>query len=284
MKSFKKIFKWLGIIALIMACAGGFIFFKYLAPFLKKMKETEVIQYDKQLTLVMGGGGNSGILSSDSLVIVIDTKMDEAAVALYSQVKKIAGNKPILVINTHIHPDHIAGNKYYKGSTIIAGANYGKEFWIKEAGEENLPTQWLKYRQEISMGDETITLLNLAKDVHSESDVVVYLHKRKLLFGGDVILNQQAPVIMGKANPNASIEVLEELPKIFRIQTVIPGHGKMGDSTLISRFKIYFKDMKLAAEQNMLEDSLIAKYADWNQLPMMMSPEATMRYFKKNDH
>ena len=282
MKS-KKILKWLGLTTLVIACIGGFIFFKYLAPFLKKMKETEVIQYDKELTLVMGGGGNSGILSSDSLVVVIDTKMDEAAVALFSQVKQIAGNKPILVINTHIHPDHIGGNKYYEGCSIIAGANYGKEYWIKEAGEENLPTQWLKDRQEIRMGDETITLLNLAKDVHSESDVVIYLHKRKLLFAGDVILNQQAPVIMGKANPNASIDVLEDLPKEFSIQTVVPGHGKMGDSTLISLFKVYFKDMKLAAEQNLLEDSLIAKYADWSQLPMMMSPEATMRYFKKND-
>lgn len=282
MKS-KKILKWLGLTTLVIACIGGFIFFKYLAPFLKKMKETEVIQYDKELTLVMGGGGNSGILSSDSLVVVIDTKMDEAAVALFSQVKQIAGNKPILVINTHIHPDHIGGNKYYEGCSIIAGANYGKEYWIKEAGEENLPTQWLKDRQEIRMGDETITLLNLAKDVHSESDVVIYLHKRKLLFAGDVILNQQAPVIMGKANPNASIDVLEDLPKEFSIQTVVPGHGKMGDSTLISLFKVYFKNMKLAAEQNLLEDSLIAKYADWSQLPIMMSPEATMRYFKKND-
>lgn len=276
--------KWFGIVVFMIACVGGFIFFKYLAPFLKKMKETEVIQYDTELTLVIGGGGNSGILSSDSLVVVIDTKMDEAAVALYSQVKHLAGNKPILVINTHIHPDHIGGNKYYKGSSIIAGANYGKEFWIKEAGEENLPTQWLNDRMDIHVGDETITLLNLAKDVHSESDVLVYLHKRKLVFGGDVILNKQAPVIMGRANPNASIDVLEDLPKEFRIQTVVPGHGKIGDSTLISCFKVYFKDMKLAAEQNQLEDSLIAKYADWNQLPIMMSPEATMRYFKKHDH
>lgn len=276
--------KWLGIVVFMIACVGGFIFFKYLAPFLKKMKEMEVIQYDKELTLVLGGGGNSGILISDSLVVVIDTKMDEAAVALYSQVKHLARNKPILVINTHIHPDHIGGNKYYKGSSIIAGANYGKELWIKEAGEENLPTQWLNDRMDIHVGDETITLLNLAKDVHSESDVLVYLHKRKLVFGGDVILNKQAPVIMGRANPNASIDVLEDLPKEFRIQTVVPGHGKIGDSTLISIFKVYFKDMKLAAEQNQLEDSLIAKYADWNQLPIMMSPEATMRYFKKHDH
>lgn len=28
--------KWFGIVVFMIACVGGFIFFKYLAPFLKK--------------------------------------------------------------------------------------------------------------------------------------------------------------------------------------------------------------------------------------------------------
>ena len=119
----KKILKWLGIGLLIFILIGAFAYFKYLRPFLSKMKQTEIVQIDKNLTIIIGGGGNSGIISSDSLVVVVDTKMDEAADMLYQKVMEIAGNKPLLVINTHWHPEHVNGNKFYKNATIIASWN-----------------------------------------------------------------------------------------------------------------------------------------------------------------
>src|SRR5665213_3643876 len=109
----KKIFKWIGIVVLVLVAIGATLYMIYLRPFMQKMKQVTTVQYDKNLTLVLGGGGNSGILVSDSLVIVIDTKQDAAAEELAAQVKKLAGNKPVLVINTHYHPDHTSGNKYY---------------------------------------------------------------------------------------------------------------------------------------------------------------------------
>src|ERR1700739_4018546 len=140
MKIFKKVLKWLGIVLLVLIVTGFTLYMIYLRPFMQKMKQTNTIQYDKELTLVLGGGGNSGILVSDSLIIVIDTKMDEAAEQLSKTVKELAGKKPIIVINTHYHPDHSSGNSFYSGQTIIAGGNYTKEFWIKEASEKTLPT------------------------------------------------------------------------------------------------------------------------------------------------
>jgi len=281
MKTLKSIFKWIGIIVLLLLIVAGSLYMAYLRPFMQKMKETHTIKYDKELTIVLGGGGNSGILTSDSLVLVIDTKMDEAAKDLYEKVKELAGNKRIIVVNTHIHPDHSGGNKYYKGQTIIAGGNYTKEQWIKEAGAETLPTEWLKDTQDIIMGDDTATLLNLGKNIHTESDVVVYLHRRKMLFGGDVILNRQAPVILGKADPDAYLAAFDDLPKRFDIQKVVPGHGDMGGIEIINNFKQYFNDMKLAAADGSKENELLAKYKDWGQIPIMMSPGATVKAFKK---
>jgi len=245
------------------------------------MKTTSTIQYDKNLTLVLGGGGNSGILTSDSLVIVIDTKMDEAAEALSKQVKELAGTKPVLVINTHFHPDHSKGNKFYKGQRIIAGGNYTKEFWAKEAGEETMPTDWLKDKMDIKMGNDTVTLLNLAKNVHTQSDIVVYLHKRKLLFAGDVILNKQAPALFGSADPDAYLMEFDELPKQFDIQHVVPGHGEAGGKEVIDNFRQFFNDMKLAATDDSKKAELLEKYKDWGGIPIVMSPGATVKAFKK---
>jgi cyclase len=277
----KKFFKWFGIVVLLIALIVGILFFKYLYPFMKKMKETEVVQFDKDLTLITGGGGNSGILNSDSLVVVIDTKMDAAAEELHAQVMKIAGSKPILVINTHIHPDHVKGNELYKGASILAGANYGKELWIKEAGEKNLPTEWIKDRMDLRIGDDTLTILNLNKNVHTQSDVFVYLHKRKVLFGGDVVLNKQAPVIMGVGSAPAYQETLDWLPTAFDIQTIVPGHGRIGGIEIIDNFKAYFNDMKTAATEPSKKSELVAKYEDWNQIPVVMSPGATIASFEK---
>lgn len=277
----KKIFKWIGIVLLFLVIVAGTLYMIYLRPFMQKMKVTHVINYDKELTLVTGGGGNSGILVSDSLVIVIDTKMDDAAKALYEQVKQLAGSRPILVINTHIHPDHTKGNVYYKGQTILAGGNYTREEWTKEAGEETLPTIWVKDRLDIKMGDDTITVLNLSRPAHTASDIFVYLHKRKMLFGGDVILNKQNAIIMGKADPEGYLWAFDYALKTFDIEHVVPGHGDVGGKEVIENFDRYFKDMKLAAEDDSQKDALVSKYKDWGNIPVAMSPNATIRAFKK---
>lgn len=276
----KKVLLGIGIGVLILIIAGVSLFMVYVRPFMQKMKQTTTVNYDKDLTIVSGGGGNSGILTSDSLVIVIDTKMDEAAEALYKQVQQLAGKKPIFVINTHFHPDHSGGNKYYKGQSIIAGGNYTKEFWIKEAGEESLPTLWLKDRMDIKMGDDTVTLLNLAKKIHTQSDIVVYLHKRKLLFGGDVILNKQAPALFGDADPDGYMAAFDLLPKLFDIQKIVPGHGETGGIEILNNFRQYFMDMKTAATDATKTDEMLAKYKDWAQMPVVMSPSATVRVIK----
>ena len=276
----KKIFKWVGIVVLLIIVIGVSLYMIYLRPFMEKMKQTEVVQYDKDLALVLGGGGNSGILVSDSLVIVIDTKMDDAAEQLFKQVMQLAGKKPILVINTHYHGDHSKGNKYYKGQSILAGGTYTRDFWVKEAGEETLPTQWLQDKMDIKMGDDTATIINLAKNIHTASDVMVYLHKRKMLFGGDVILNKQAPALMGVADPYGYLAAFDALPKQFDIQKVVPGHGPIGGVEVIDNFRQYFNDMKEVAENETKRDEMLAKYKDWSQIPILMSPGRTISVFK----
>jgi len=277
----KKALKWIGGILLVIGAVGFTLFMIYIYPFMKKMKQTSTVQYDKELTLVLGGGGNSGILVSDSLVLVIDTKMGDAAQLLYNQVKTLAGNKPILVVNTHYHSDHSEGNKYYAGQSIIAGGNYTREFWIKEAGAGTCPTQWLKDKMDIPMGNDTATLLNLGKNVHTASDVVVYLHRRKMLFTGDVVLNKQAPVTVGVADPDGYVAAFDQFQKQFVIEKIVPGHGEVGGPEVIDVFRQYFADMKTASTDDSQRGALEAKYKDWAQIPFVMSPGATIKAIQK---
>ncbi len=281
MKTLKKIGKWVGIVVLVLIAVGATLYFIYLKPVLKKIMTEEVVPYDKELTIILGGGGNTGILVSDSLVIVIDSKMDDPAKELAKRVKDMAGQKPILVVNTHYHPDHCGGNNYYAGQTIVAG-NYGREAWEKDASKETLPTRWLTDKMVVPMGRDTATIFSLERNAHTLHDVFVYLHQRKMLFGGDVILNQQVPSLMSPgADPEGYLSDFDALQKQFDIQKIVPGHGPIGGIEILENYRQYFLDMKTIASDGSKRDELISKYKNWTQLPVMMSPGATIDLFKK---
>jgi glyoxylase-like metal-dependent hydrolase (beta-lactamase superfamily II) len=279
----RKILISLGLLILTLVIVAGSFFVIYLKPFMAKMKTTTTIQYDPQLTLVLGGGGNSGILVSDSAVLLIDTKMDDAAEALSKTVHDLAGKKPIIVVNTHIHTDHTSGNKYYEGQTIIAGGNYDKAVWIKECGDKGVPTVWLKDSLTFKMGDETVTIVNLPWNAHTQSDVFVYLQNRKMLFGGDVILNHQAPVMFSRYNASGDgyLKAFDYVEHRFDINKVVPGHGPIGGIEVINNFRDFFADMKLASLDPSRKKELIDKYKDYGQIPFLMSPAATVAAFEK---
>ena len=79
--------------------------------------KVETIQYDPQLTIYLGGGGNSVVLTSEdgSAAFIVDTKMRGAAEMLRDKIKA----KDITIVNTHDHFDHVGGN-----SSLPAGKNH----------------------------------------------------------------------------------------------------------------------------------------------------------------
>ncbi|MBS1618597.1 MAG: MBL fold metallo-hydrolase [Bacteroidetes bacterium] len=273
----------IGLLVVVLAGTAGVLYLIYLRPFLKHLMVMTTSHPDRQLTLVTGGGGNSGILTSDSAVLVVDTKMAEGATAFYDMVKKIAGSKPIIIVNTHIHGDHAKGNALYKGATIIAGARYDKDQWTSENGDASLPNVWVKDSLILHLGDETVTILNLGFDAHTQSDVVVYLQNRQLLFTGDLVLNQQAPALFSsyRASGKGYLAAFDTLEHRFVITTVVPGHGPIGTRDLIDTYRTFFQDMYVAALDHEKKPQLLTKYSTWWQIPFMMSPDATISYIQK---
>ena len=185
----KKIFIGSGIALLVVFVGAVVIFY----PAIHFMTQKEVIQVDPSLTLMLGGGGNSGVIIGDSAVVVIDTKMMGNGEDLYKFAKEKAGQKPIIVINTHYHPDHVQGNKYFKGSKIYIG-NYEKEFLQKNIDAEDQPTDVIRDSLLIDLGNEKVHLYDLGRG-HTSNDVVVFLTNHKVLFTGDLVFNRINPVL-----------------------------------------------------------------------------------------
>ena len=278
----KRILKWIGVFGLVVGVGLGIFYALYVRPLMNYMLVMHTIHVDPQLTIVLGGGGNGGIVVGDSAILVVETKMGSAAQPFYDSVKQLAGNKPIYVVNTHVHTDHNGGNKLFSGKTIIAGGDYDKDFWINDAGAESLPNKWVKDSLVIDLGGDSVTILNMGFAAHTQSDVVVYVHKQKTLFTGDLVLDKQAPGMFGKYNSSAEgyLKAFDLLEKRFDIKTIVPGHGEKGGLEVIDAFRQYIKDMQAVAANGSLKSTMEEKYKNWRQVPFFMSTGATVRNIK----
>jgi cyclase len=243
--------------------------------------QKEVRQLDNDLTIVLGGGGNSGVLVTPEAVVVIDTKMGKDAEDLYGMAKQKAVNKPIIVINTHYQRDHTKGNHLYTGSKIITGET-DRTFLLKEVGEENMPNAFVRDTLTLNLGSETLLLYNMGQ-AHTYSDLVVFLKKKKILFTGDLVFHDINPVLKKESGADVEkwITVLGKLLTGYEASTVIPGHGSIGGMELIGSMKQYLEDMRTAAINPGQEKIMIEKYKEWRQIPNMTSPEITIGYIRK---
>jgi glyoxylase-like metal-dependent hydrolase (beta-lactamase superfamily II) len=275
----KKIFISIGITLLVILIGATIIFY----PAIRLMTQKEIVQLDPSLTFMLGGGGNSGIIIGDSAVVVIDTKMMGSSEDLYKFVKEKAGQKPIIVINTHYHGDHVKGNKFFKGSRIYIGS-YEREFLQNNVDAENQPTDFVKDSLLIDLGNEKVHLYDLGQ-AHTLNDLVVYLSSRNVLFTGDLIFNRVNPVLMEESGTKVSqwIHALDLILIRWGDSKIIPGHGKVGDKEMVVSMRQYFIDMTAAAMNPSRENQLKDAYKDWMKLPNMSSPEKTIEYIKMYD-
>ncbi len=269
----KKILLYLGGLILVVIIALAI----YIYPFYKSFFTSETFPIDKNLSMITGAG-NSGLLVTDSAVVVIDTKMGSMAKKLYDLAKEKAGTKKIIVINTHFHGDHIKGNHLFKGSVIYIGG-YDTAFARKNMDKEDMPSVFVADSLILNLGDETVALYNLGQ-AHTADDMVVYLRNRKLIFSGDLVFNKINPVLKEGASVQKWEALLEMIPKRWDIKTVVPGHGKTGGPELFASLRQYFQDMEEAAATKGKVRELRAKYSDWMTMPMMASPKKTIAFLR----
>ena len=268
------------ICLLIVACliTGGF----YYRGIYKHFVKVETVQIDPQLTVYLGGGGNSIVLTSEdgSKALVVDTKMKKAAKKLRETVKA----NDITIVNTHAHLDHTGGNSLYPSAKIISGA-YTNEQWNNETKKTSrYPDVVLKPGEEkvINVGSEIVHIRNMGR-AHTWNDVVVYCEKRKLLVTGDLVFIDMHPAVYTRSGANIAswISVLDSLSKQYEIKTLIPGHGNISDQSALAGMKDYFISIGDAIGKPDKQAELKKKYKDYFTLPCIFSFRNTTKFIEK---
>lgn len=270
----KKILLILGLIILIVFVAGGLYFWNFYKSFTK----VEIIAYDPQLTIYLGCGNSIVLTSEDgSSALVVDTKMRGASELLRNQVK----SENITIVNTHDHFDHVGGNALYPQAKIIAG-DYDRKQWDEDSNKlSRYPDVTLKPGEEkiLKIGTETVHIFNTGR-AHTLNDTVVYLENRKLLVTGDLIFSHWHPALITKSGTRVAswIDTLAALSKKYEVQTLVPGHGPVGNKKTLDEMREYFILMSDAVGKKEKQAALKEKYRDYFAFPGMFSIGNTIKF------
>jgi cyclase len=170
-------------------------------------------------------------------IVVVDSQFPDAAQHLIDEVKKKTTKAFQLLINTHHHGDHTAGNIAFKDllTQVVAHENSlknQKEAAIKQKTEDKqlypnttFATTWSK-----KMGKEKIELHYFGA-AHTNGDIVVHFTKANIAHLGDLMFNRRFPYIDKNAGANIKnwILVLQQIQTKFTDDTkFVFGHANQG--------------------------------------------------------
>lgn len=183
-------------------------------------------------------GGTIAWMVDKSGIAVVDTQFPEQAGHLIEEIKKKSDRKIDLLVNTHHHGDHSAGNIAFKGlvNNVIAHENSMLNQKRVAEGRDALDTQLLptstykKGKVSERVGEERITLRYFGA-AHTDGDSFVHFENANIVHTGDLLFNRRAPFIDKSAGANITNwqEVMEKGYKTFDDDTLfVFGHSGNG--------------------------------------------------------
>ncbi len=179
------------------------------------------------------GGTIAWMLAPDGIVVV-DAQFPESATHLIEEIKKKSDQPVDLLINTHHHGDHTAGNIQFKGlaKKVVAHSNCitNQKRSAKESGKEAeqlyADTVFEKKWKE-KVGKEKISVRYFGA-AHTSGDAVIHFKNANIAHVGDLVFNRRFPYINRKDGGTVLnwIKVLEKIERRYDNDTMfIFGHA-----------------------------------------------------------
>jgi len=202
---------------------------------------------------------NAGWIVFRDYVLVIDANYPWGARAILDDIRATT-NKPIkYVFDTHYHGDHAHGNGVFvdAGATILCSADCLAESWRKNPAawkrsaidpdykDQKLEHPQIGFPDKLVFDDGThrVELIKVGPG-HTMGDAVAWLPKERILFTGDLCVNQRPGnnVADVDADPENWVRALDKLAT-FEPAQVIPGHGAIGGKPALAGQRAYLAAM-----------------------------------------
>ncbi|MCS6876337.1 MAG: MBL fold metallo-hydrolase [Aquificaceae bacterium] len=191
------------------------------------------------------------VLTSEGWVVIDALSTPELSKEFVDNLMKVKKAPIRYALITHYHPDHWYGVKTYKelGAKVIAHKNL-LEFY--NSGEARMALEGSKQRfgelfksVELSPPDVVVEDRMLLKlggksfeitalpPAHTNSDLLIYMPDAKVLFTGDLVLNNRIP-FMGDRNASSKglLLVLQRI-KSMDVKVLLGGHNEPMDMSAV---------------------------------------------------
>lgn len=239
---------------------------------------------------------NVGVIVGDRAALVVDSGLGPRNGKIVRSIaEELAGDRPLFLTLTHWHPEHGSGAQAFADATIIYNRKQREESREKAPGYLGMFSQFgevvaqeladvqlvdphIVYDggAELDLGAKTVQLRTWGPG-HTREDQGIYLPDEKILFIGDLIECRSFPVLSFFPPLDAEVDATKWVAVLDQIQsmdidTVIPGHGELGDLGLLARTREYLEMVQ--SETNRLAD----QGEDPEKIPGIVVPEMIARF------
>ncbi len=188
----------------------------------------------RNIGIFNGQGGTIGWLVADDALVVVDTQFPATAATCWQGLDERSERQIDLLINSHHHGDHTAGNAVFQphAKTFVAHANV--PVWQKKATEARGNTEGQAYASttyedhwQSDLGSEKVRLDYYGR-AHTSGDSVIHFEKADVVHMGDLVFNRYPAFIDRPAGATIEgwMQLLEKVHARFSDDTLfIHGHG-----------------------------------------------------------
>ena len=209
-----------------------------------------------------GAGGRIGVLAGPDGIFMVDAQYEQVGNKVLAAVRAIDKGPIRFLVNTHIHPDHTAGNATFaKLGAVLLSREELREGMARQPSPANGPPRdparvpMLTYGMgdpvRLRMNGEIVELIPV-RAAHTGGDTMIRFVNADLIMIGDFYRNFGYPFIdvNNGGSLKGALEALELTMKIAGPNTrLVPGHG-----TYIHKDDIIpYRDMILAVQTKVRE-------------------------------
>ena len=189
-------------------------------------------------------GGTIVFMIGKEGLTVVDAQFPEQSQHLINELIKRSQLPFELLINTHHHGDHTAGNISFKGlvKNVLAHENSkaNQERVAKEKKNEDqqlYPNQTYATTWSQAVGTEEIAMHYFGA-AHTNGDSFVHFKNANIVHTGDLVFNRRHPFVDRSAGANIKswIQVLDKADKTFNDKTIfVCGHAADGYDIVVNK-------------------------------------------------